>query len=91
MVTAAKKRLQYEGSLQAYLPIVAEVLVNDDHKVVGQYKRHPLSPHPKLDLKVAQKVAKVNVEQLAALCDHDVVRVTISNAKNIGGHAVAST
>ena len=36
-------------------------------------------------------MAKVNVERLAALGGHDVVRVAISNAKNIGGHTVAST
>ena len=40
---------------------------------------------------MSQKVSKVNVEQLALFIDHDVIRVSITDAENEGGHAKAGT
>ena len=34
---------------------------------------------------------QVNVEQLPTLCDHNVVRVTVTNAQYVCGHTVGST
>ena len=42
-------------------------------------------------LKVAQEMAEVDVEQLPTLGDHDVVRVPVTNAQDVGGHTVAGT
>lgn len=58
---------------------------------MSQDKRHSLSPYSKLDLEVAKEVSIVNVEELATLCHHDVVRVTISNAQHICSNTVTST
>lgn len=44
--------------------------------------------HPEL-FEVAQKVTKVNVEQVAVFGQHDVVIVSIADAQHVGGHAVA--
>ena len=43
------------------------------------------------DLEVPQKVSEVNMEQLASLSDHDVVRVTIANPQDVGSNTVTST
>jgi len=43
-----------------------------------------------LYLEVSQEVSKVNVEQLATLCDHNVVRVTVPYTQHICGNTVAS-
>ena len=51
----------------------AIMLVNDDLKVAGKNKRNSLSPHTKLDFEVAQKVTKVDMEELSVLLDHNVV------------------
>ena len=42
-------------------------------------------------LEVAQEMTEVDVEQLPTLGDHDVVRVPVSDAQDIGGHTVAGT
>ena len=73
------------------LRIEPHVSVDDDGKVISQYKRHPLSLHAKLALEIAQKVPKVNVEELAVPGDHDVVGMPIPDPQHIGGHAVPGT
>ena len=73
------------------IPIKSKVLVNDNLKVVSQHKRYPFSPDTKLDLEVAQEVAIVNVKELATLCHHDVVRVTVSYTQHIRDNTVTST
>ena len=40
-------------------------------------------------LEVAQDVSKVNMEHLTVGLDHDVVVVTVSDAKDVSGHCVA--
>ncbi len=67
------------------------MLVDDDLKVVSQHERYPLSPNTKLHLEVAQEVPKVNMEQLSAVGDHDVVGVAVPYAEDISGHTVACT
>lgn len=39
-------------------------LDNSVHKVIGKHKGHTLTLHTELALKIAKKVAKVNVQQL---------------------------
>ena len=68
-----------------------EMLINDDLKVVWQHEGHPLSTHAKLHLEVAQEVAKVHVEELSQVRDHDVVRVPVADPQHKGGHAVSRT
>ena len=75
----------------AHVPIKSKVFFNDDLKVMSQDKRHPLSPYTKLDLEVSEEVSVVNVEELATLCHHDVVRVTVSNAQHVCSNTVTST
>ena len=38
-----------------------------------------------------QEVTEVNVENLPILIDHDIVRMSISYAKDEGGHTISST
>lgn len=58
---------------------------------MSQDKWHSLSPYTKLDLEVSEEVSIVNVEELATLCHHDVVRVTVSNAQHVCSNTVTST
>ena len=71
--------------------VKAVVLFNDNLKVMSQYKRHSLSTYTEFDFKVSQEVAKVNVEELSPLSDHDVVRMPVTNPQHICRHAVTST
>ena len=72
-------------------PIKSKVFFNDNLKVMSQHKRHSLSPYTKLDLEVTEEVPIVNVEELATLCHHDVVRVAVSNTQHIRSNTVTST
>lgn len=42
-------------------------------------------------LSVAEKFAKVNVEQVSGGFEHNIVVVSVANAKNVSGDAVAGT
>ena len=44
-----------------------------------------------LYLEVAKEMAEVDVKQLPSLSDHDVVRVTITDAQDVRGNTVACT
>ena len=67
------------------------MLFDDNLKVMSQDKWHSLSPYTKFDLEVSEKVSIVNVEELATLCHHNVVRVTVSNSQHICSNTVTST
>ena len=71
--------------------IESHVLLNDDCKVISQYKWYSLPLHAKLALEVPQKVSKVDMKELSVFGDHDVVRVAISYPEHIRGHTVPST
>ena len=43
------------------------------------------------NLEIAKEMAEVNVKQLPSLSDHDVVRVTITDAQDVRGNTVACT
>ena len=73
------------------VPIKSKMFFNDDLKVMSQHKRYSFSPHTKFDLKVTKEVSIVNMEELATFCDHDVVRVTVSNTQHICSNTVTST
>lgn len=73
------------------IPIKSKVFFDDDLKIMSQDKRHSLSPYTKLDLEVTKEVSIVNVEELATLCHHDVVRVTVSNTQHVCSNTVTST
>ena len=74
-----------------HVPIKSKVFFDDNLKVMSQDKWHSLSPYTKLDLEVSEEVSIVNVEELATLCHHDVVRVTVSNAQHVCSNTVTST
>lgn len=67
------------------------MLVDDNLKVMSQHKRYSFSPDTKLDLEVAQKVAIIDVEELAPFGDHDVIRVTVSYTQYVCHNTVTST
>lgn len=50
-----------------------------------------LPPDAKLFFEVAKDMPKVDVEKLAILHNHNVVRVTVSYSQDVGGHTVPST
>ncbi len=58
-------------------------------EVLREHERHALPDDAELLLVVAEKVAKVNVEDLALAVDHDVVGVPVANPEDEGGDAVA--
>ena len=58
---------------------------------MSQHKRHSLSPYTKFDLEVTEEVSIVNVEELATLCYHNVVRVAVSNTQHVRSNTVTST
>ena len=62
---------------------------HDVNKVGREHKRRALALDAKLELDVAEKVAKVNVEKVAVGLHHDVVVVAVSNAKHVRRHTVA--
>ena len=63
---------------------------DDADEVFGEDEGNALAVDPKLLLAVVEKVAKVDVEHLAVLVDHDVVRVTVTDAQNECGHTIPS-
>ena len=42
-------------------------------------------------LRVSEKFAKINVEHVARLLEHDVVIVTVTNTQNISGNTITGT
>ena len=61
------------------------------NEVIRQHEGDSLPVNPELLLVVAQEVAEVDVEDLAVLVDHDVVRVPVPDAEDESGHTVART
>lgn len=59
------------------------------NEIVRQNERHSFSSYAKLFLELAQYVTKVDVEHLPIRLDHDVVAMTIRNAEDVAGDAVA--
>lgn len=49
-------------------------------KIWREHKRRAFSLHTKFKLDVAEKMAKVNVKEMAVGLNHDVVVVPIANA-----------
>lgn len=64
---------------------------DDVLKVMSQNKRDPFTPNAKLFFEVTQDVTEIDVEHLAVLLDHNVVRVSVSYTEHVSGDAVAST
>jgi hypothetical protein len=74
------------------LKVGCGLLATIDHigHVRSQDKRDAIPVNgPKL-LRVVQKAAKVNVEEVAIGGDKQVVVVPVANAQNVGGHTIAS-
>lgn len=64
----------------------------DDICHVGcENKRHTISLDGSKHLSIAEDATKVNMEHVSSLADHDIVIVTVTDTKHIGGHAVTST
>ena len=59
-------------------------------KLRREHERRPLSLDTHLGLEVAQEVAEVNVEELSALVEHDVVAVAIADADDVRCDTVAA-
>ena len=75
--------------LEAMALLVATI--DDVSHVRRQHKRRSVAFKVSEHLRVAKKFAEVNMKQVPALCDHDVVIVTIANAEKVGGDTVAGT
>ena len=59
-------------------------------KLRREHERRPLSLDTHLGHEVAQEVAEVNVEELSALVEHDVVAVAIADADDVRCDTVAA-
>ena len=69
--------------------VVRALLSKHIRKVGREHEGGALTPDAKLGLEVAQKVAKVDVEEVACACEHDVVIMPVADAHDIRGNAVA--
>ena len=72
--------------LRWFFPTIDHV----DH-VGSQDKRGTVTLKVSKFLSVSQKLSKVNVKQVTALFDHNVVIVSIANAQNVRRYTVSST
>ena len=64
---------------------------NSVDKIIWKHKWNSFPIDPKLFLVMAQEVTKVNVEDLTIFIDHDIVWMSVSDAKDEGCHTVAGT
>lgn len=64
---------------------------HDIQEVRCEDEGYTLPFHAKEMLLVSQDVAKVNVEKVPLICDHDVVVVPIAYTQDVSGHTVTST
>ena len=61
------------------------------HHSRRQNELGPVALNAQEGLRVAEKLSKVNVEQVTCLLNHDVVVVTVTQAQQVCDDAVAST
>lgn len=64
---------------------------DDTNEVFGEDERHTFTIDAKLLLEMTKEMAKVNVENVALFIHHNVVGISIANAKNERGHAISRT
>ena len=55
---------------------------------IGEHKGCSLSLYPQFVLEIAQNVSEINVKVVAKLGHHEVIIVSIAQAKHVAGHAV---
>ena len=63
-------------------------LVYHMHEIVRQHERHAFTPEPEFLFKMSKYVAKINVEQLAGLLHHYIIRMSICDPEYVSGHAI---
>ena len=73
------------------LPRIVTAMGDGVDEILRKHEGDPFPVDAKLLLVVSQEVTKVNVEDLTVLIDHDVVRMSVPDAQDEGGHTVAST
>ena len=76
---------------QLELLSLAIAAVDDVSHVGGEHERRAVALDAAEHLRVAEKLAEVDVEEVAAVRHHDVVVVPVADAEHVGGHAVACT
>lgn len=55
---------------------------NNVKEIFGQYERDSFPIDAKFLLKVAQKVAEIDVKDAAVFADHDIVRISVADTKD---------
>lgn len=75
--------------LELSVPLPDPPAPQDLGHVLCEDERRPLPLVPVLGLEVSQEVSEIDVEQPAVLGHHDVVVVSISDAKHVRGNGVA--
>ena len=71
-----------------WFPWIVRATGDGKDEILRKNKRNPLSADSKLFLVMAQEVAKVYMENLALLIDHNIVRMPVPNTQDEGGHTV---
>jgi hypothetical protein len=65
--------------------------IHEECDLLGEYERVSLTLDPELLLHVSEEVPEIDVQEVSFLeINHDVIRVTISQAKDVACHTVAS-
>lgn len=79
------------GQLQLLRVLSQWTAIHEECDLLGEYERVSLTLDPELLLHVSKEVAEINVQKVSFLeVNHDVIRVTISQAKDVACHTVAS-
>eukprot|EP00968_Pinguiococcus_pyrenoidosus_P003329 scaffold207_cov267-Pinguiococcus_pyrenoidosus.AAC.28 len=92
----AMRRFRQSGLIKAlrYLKLReggVALLVHHERHLRSEHEGRTLPSNAQLALEVSQEVPEVNVEEVTPAGDHDVVRVTISDAHDVRRDAVACT
>lgn len=64
---------------------------HDEGHFLGEHERSSFSLDTEFALEMAKEVTKIDVEQITSICQHDVIRVSVSNSQNISCHTISST
>lgn len=70
------------GELVALLGVLFAV-ADDEEEILGEDEGHAFAVEAELFLEMPQKVAKVDVEDLAVLINHDIVGVAVADAQDL--------
>ena len=75
-----------------YTSTLSERAFSDDmNEIVGQHEWHAFAANEKFVLEMAHYVSEIDVKKLTVRPNHNVVRVPVTDAQNVGGNTVAGT